>query len=36
MIEKDFHVRDDGHKVVDWTIRNLLWPINGNPNTLEI
>ena len=29
LIEDDFHVVDDGHKVVDWTIRNLWHPINA-------
>ena len=29
---KDFKVVDYGHKVVDWTIRDLLRPINGNFN----
>ena len=24
---------DNGHKRVDWTIRNLLRPINRDPNT---
>ena len=33
LIEEDFPVVDDGHKVVDRTIRNLLRPINGDPNT---
>ena len=33
LIEEDFHVEDDGYKVVDWTLRNLLRPINGEPNT---
>ena len=32
LIEEDFHMEDDGHKVVDWTLRNLLRPINGDPN----
>ena len=22
LIEEDFHVVDDGHKIMDWTIRN--------------
>ena len=33
LIEENFHVVDDGHTVVDWTIRNLLCPVNGNPNS---
>ena len=33
LIEEDFHEVDDGHKRVDWTRRNLLRPINGDPNT---
>ena len=33
LIEEDFHVVDYRHKRVDWTIRNLLRPINGDPNT---
>ena len=33
LIEEDFHVVDDEHNRVDWTIRNVLRPINGDPNT---
>ena len=33
LIDEDLHVEDTGHKVVDWTLRNLLRPINGDPNT---
>ena len=33
LIQEDFHVVDDRQKVVDWTIRNLLRLIHGDPNT---
>ena len=33
LIEEDFHVVDDGHKRADWTIINLLRPINRDPNS---
>ena len=33
LIEDNFHLVDDWHTIENWTIRNLLRPINGNPNT---
>ena len=33
LIDEDLHVEDTGHKVVDWTLKNLLRPMNGDPNT---
>ena len=30
LIEETWEVRDDGHKILDWTLRNIFRPINGN------
>ena len=33
LIDEEFHIVDDAHKVVDWNIRNFLRPIIGDPST---
>ena len=30
LIEETWEVRDDGHKILDWTLRNTIRPINGD------
>jgi hypothetical protein len=31
LIDEELKVKDDGHKVVAWKVRNMLRPINGDP-----
>ena len=31
MIDEELKVKDNGHKVVAWKVRNMLRPINGDP-----
>ena len=30
-IDEMWEVRDNGHKVLDWTLRNTIRPVNGDP-----
>ena len=32
LIEETWEVRGDGHKILDWTLRNTIRPINGDPD----
>ena len=31
LIDETIEVKDKGHKVIDWKLRNKLHPINGDP-----
>ena len=32
LIKETWEVRDDGHKLLDWTLRKTIRPINGDPD----